>query len=55
MDQAGTIGVSEIQMTINQLLGLAQAANDLNGDGVVNIVDVQVVINAALGLGCLTM
>lgn len=26
--------------------------NDLNGDGVVNVLDVEIVINAALGLGC---
>jgi hypothetical protein len=37
---------------IDEALGVAPAANDLNGDGVVNAVDVQIVINAALGLGC---
>jgi hypothetical protein len=31
---------------------VAPALNDMNGDGVVNVVDVQIVINAALGLGC---
>jgi hypothetical protein len=30
----------------------APAVNDLTHDGVVNVVDVQKVINAALGLGC---
>ena len=30
----------------------ALVTNDLNGDGVVNVADVQKVINAALGLGC---
>ena len=29
-----------------------QASNDLNGDGAVNVVDAQIVIDAALGLGC---
>ena len=33
-------------------LGAAPAVNDLNGDGVVNVVDVQIVFNGALGLGC---
>ena len=37
---------------INQALGIAAAANDLNHDGIVNVVDVQIVINAALSLGC---
>jgi hypothetical protein len=55
INQTGTISVSEIQMMIDELLGLAQAANDLNADGVVNVVDVQIVIDAALGLGCLAM
>ena len=33
-------------------LGVATAIHDLNNDHVVNVVDVQKVINAALGLGC---
>jgi hypothetical protein len=37
---------------IDQVLGTARAANDLNGDGEVNSVDVQIVLNAALGPGC---
>jgi hypothetical protein len=40
---------------IDQLLGLVKAVNDLNGDGVVSIVDVQIVMNAALSLGCVAM
>jgi hypothetical protein len=28
--------------------------NDLNSDGVVNVAEVQVVINAAMNLGCTT-
>jgi hypothetical protein len=31
---------------------VTQAVDDLNQDGVVNAADVQIVINAALGLGC---
>lgn len=48
----GTTNVGDVQLVINQALGLAQAADDLNHDGVVNVVDAQKVIDAALGLGC---
>jgi hypothetical protein len=44
--------VADVQMTIDEALGVAPAANDLNGDKVVNAVDVQIVLNAALGLLC---
>lgn len=54
VDYLGTTGVADVQSSINQALGATPAANDLNGDGVVNIVDAQVVINAALRLGCAT-
>lgn len=37
---------------INEALGVIAAGNDLNQDGVVNVVDLQIVINAALGFGC---
>jgi hypothetical protein len=37
---------------INQALGAAQAKNDLNNDGVVNVVDIEIDINAALGFVC---
>jgi hypothetical protein len=39
---------------INEALGAAPPVNDLNGDGRVNVNDVQIVIDAALGQGCLT-
>jgi hypothetical protein len=44
--------VLDVQLIVNEALGLIPAANDLNHDGVVNIADVQIEINAALGLGC---
>jgi hypothetical protein len=37
---------------INQALGAAKALNDLNHDGAVNVIDVQIVIDAVVGLGC---
>ena len=48
----GTMNVVDVQLEINEALGVTPAVNDLNGDGQVNVVDVQIVINAALGLGC---
>jgi hypothetical protein len=38
---------------INETLGLAAPNDDLNRDNVVNVADVQKVIEAALGVGCL--
>jgi uncharacterized repeat protein (TIGR01451 family) len=54
ISQDGSTNVVDVQLEINEALGVALAANDLNGDNVVNVVDVQIVINAALGLGCTT-
>jgi VWFA-related protein len=48
----GRVDVGDVQLIINQAMGVAAATCDLNGDGAVNVGDVQVVINAALGLGC---
>lgn len=50
----GTPGVADIQSEIAQALGATSPANDLNGDHVVNVTDVQFVIDDALGLGCAT-
>jgi hypothetical protein len=35
-----------------EALGTAWSANDLNGDGVISVTDVQIEIDAALNLGC---
>jgi len=48
----GDINVADVQLIINEALGVTPAVNDLNGDRVVNVSDVQIEINAALGLGC---
>ena len=48
----GTVNVPDVKISINEALGLAGTAHDLNHDGVVNVSDVQIVVNAALGLGC---
>jgi uncharacterized repeat protein (TIGR01451 family) len=48
----GSTNVSDVQLIINEALGVSPAIHDLNHDGVVNVADVQKVINAVLGLGC---
>jgi len=48
----GLVTVADVQLIINEALGLAAAVDDLNHDGVVNVADIQKEINAALGLGC---
>ena len=45
--------VTDVQQMIDEALGIAAPNHDLNGDGVVNIADVQTVIQAALGRPCL--
>lgn len=50
--RSGSGTVADTQSVINEALGLASAAHDLNGDGLVGIVDLQIEINSALQLGC---
>ena len=50
--KGGAVTVADVQLMINEPLGMASAANGLSGDGVVNAVHVQIVLNAALSLGC---
>jgi hypothetical protein len=40
-------------MIIDEALGLYPPAFDLNGDGTVNISDVEIVVNAALSASCI--
>jgi hypothetical protein len=44
--------VADVQAIINEALGVSAPANDLNGDGTVNVVDLQIVTNAVLGQSC---
>jgi len=41
-----------VQAIINQALGVTAPVNDLNADGLVNVVDLQIVTNAAMGQSC---
>jgi hypothetical protein len=52
LKHTGNITVADVQLIINEALGVAPIIYDLSGTGVVNVVDVQIEINAALGLGC---
>jgi hypothetical protein len=52
LKQTGSVTVSDVQIIINEALGVAPIVYDLSGTGVVTVVDVQIEINAALGLGC---
>ncbi len=47
-----TTSVTDVQAEVSEALGIAPALNDLNGDGVVNVADLQVVANSVLNLGC---
>jgi len=48
----GATSVADVQLIINEALGVVPATHDLNHDGVATVADIQKVINAALGLGC---
>jgi uncharacterized repeat protein (TIGR01451 family) len=50
--QDANTSVSDVQRIINEALGVLPPADDLNSDGAVNVLDVQIAINAVLGLGC---
>ena len=47
-----SIRAADVQLIVNEALGVAPAVNSLTGGGVVSVVDVQIETNAALGLGC---
>lgn len=47
-----TAGVADVQFIVNEGMGTVVANNDLNGDGMVNVVDIQRVIGASLNLSC---
>ena len=47
-----TTSLADLLMVINEALGTAPPTQDPNGDGVVNVLDIQKVINALFGLGC---
>jgi hypothetical protein len=46
---AGTTTVANVQSEIKQALGTAPASTDMNADGKVNVVDIQILIDSAIG------
>ena len=44
--------LADVQRAVNEALGTQAATDDLNQDAAVNVVDLQILINAALNLGC---
>jgi hypothetical protein len=52
VNQDGHFTVADVQAIVSQGLGKSTAVSDLNSDHVVNVVDIQIVINAVLNLGC---
>jgi hypothetical protein len=48
----GTEAMADAQQVVDESLGTASPVNDLNQDGIVNAVDVQLVINAVLRQFC---
>jgi len=50
--QIGSVSVIDVQSAVNQALGKIRLPMNLNGDGVVNLVDVQIEINAVVTLSC---
>ncbi|HAZ09309.1 MAG TPA: hypothetical protein DCZ01_12510 [Elusimicrobia bacterium] len=45
--------VVDVQLQVNQALGVTACTSDLNRDGVCNVIDVQRVVNVGLGGQCL--
>jgi hypothetical protein len=48
----GRVSAADVQSEINQALGATQPVNDMNGDQIVNVVDIQIIIDGTLGFGC---
>ncbi|HEX3743426.1 MAG TPA: hypothetical protein VHW09_05840 [Bryobacteraceae bacterium] len=48
----GKTGVSDVQLEVNEALGNATPANDLNHDAVVDVVDIEIEIEAVLTSNC---
>jgi hypothetical protein len=42
-----------LEAILNEALGLAAAIHNLNQDGAIDVADLEILSNAALGLGCL--
>ena len=45
--------VADVQQMVNEALGISSPTDDLNGDHAVNVADVQKVVDAVIGFGCI--
>jgi hypothetical protein len=52
VNRDGVTNDGDIQVVINEVLGVIPPISDINRDGVVNILDLMLYVNAALGGGC---
>jgi len=50
--QTTPVNVADVQEMLNEVLGVFPPEHDLNGDGTVNVADMQVVARAAMGMSC---
>ena len=48
----GAVNIVDLQLLVNQVLGLTSGKADINGDGAADVVDIQLLVNAILGVGC---
>src|SRR5262249_43985762 len=46
--------VVDVQLSVNQALGIGGCTADINKDGLCNVIDVQRIVNAALGGQCVS-
>jgi hypothetical protein len=44
---------ADVQLILTEALGTAPPNDDINQDGTINVVDIQTVVNATFGLGCI--
>ena len=52
LTMVGSTSVGDVQQIVNQALGVAAPKNNLSGNAAIGVADIQIEINAALGLGC---
>ena len=52
LNQDGASNVVDVQLQVNQALGVTACTSDLNSDGACNVIDIQRDVNASLGLLC---
>jgi len=52
VNQTGAVTMSDVQTTIDQALGTTSLSNAMSHSGVTDVLEVQIVINAAAGKGC---